>query len=104
MTLFVDREALSNLCRRHHIRRLSLFGSALTGTIRTDSDVDLLVEFEPGARPTLLTMARIERELSPLLNGRKVDLRTANDLSRYFREEVLRTAQVQYDVGRSDWP
>jgi predicted nucleotidyltransferase len=97
--LFMDREALSALCRRHHIRRLSLFGSTLKQTNRLDSDVDLLVEFEPDARPTMLTMARIERELSPLVGGRTVDLRTANDLSRYFRDDVVRTAQIQYEAG-----
>jgi len=97
--LFTDDTALAALCRRHQIKRLALFGSVLKGTSRPDSDVDLLVVFEPDARPTLLTMARIERELSPLLNGRKIDLRTANDLSRYFRDEVVRTAQVQYDAG-----
>ena len=97
--LFADREALSGVCRHHHIRRLSLFGSVLNGTSRGDSDVDLLVEFEPDAKPTLLTMAEIELELSPLLRGRKVDLRTPRDLSRYFRDEVVRTAQVQYEAG-----
>lgn len=97
--LFADRETLAALCRRYRIRRLSLFGSTLKGTERPDSDVDLLVEFEPDARPTLLTVARIERELSSLLGGRKVDLRTANDLSRYFRDDVVRTAQVQYEAG-----
>jgi hypothetical protein len=96
--LFTDREALSAICRRYHIRRLSLFGSVLNGTSRSDSDVDLLVEFEPHAKPSLLTMAGIELELSPLLRGRKVDLRTARDLSRYFRDEVVRTAQVQYEA------
>ena len=97
--LFTDREALSAVCRRHHIRRLSVFGSMLKGASRPDSDVDLLVEFEPDAKPTLLTMPEIELELSPLLRGRKVDLRTPRDLSRYFREEVVRTAQVQYEAG-----
>jgi uncharacterized protein len=97
--LFSDQEALASLCRRHHIRRLSLFGSTLKGTSRPGSDVDLLVEFEPGAKPSLLTMARIESELSPLLDGRKVDLRTARELSRYFRDEVVRTAEVQYEAG-----
>jgi hypothetical protein len=63
---------------------------------RSDSDLDLLVEFEPHAKPGLIGMARIEIELSSLLNGRKVDLRTAQDLSRYFRDEVLRTATPQY--------
>jgi predicted nucleotidyltransferase len=99
MRLFEDREALRAVCRRHRIRRLSLFGSVLQGSGGPDSDVDLLVEFEPDARPSLLTMAEIELELSPLLGGRKVDLRTAQDLSRYFRDEIVRTAQVQYEAG-----
>ena len=96
--LFSDPDALASLCRRYCIRRLSLFGSTLKGTNRLDSDVDLLVEFEPGATPSLLTMAEIELELSPLLGGRKVDLRTAEDLSRYFRDEVVSTAEVQYEA------
>ena len=96
--LFSDKDALAALCRRYRIRRLSLFGSTLKGTARPDSDVDLLVEFEPDARPSLLTMAEIELELSPLLGGRKVDLRTAGDLSRYFRDEVVRTAEPQYEA------
>jgi predicted nucleotidyltransferase len=98
MHIFADQAALEALCRRYHIRRLSLFGSTLRGTNRPDSDVDLLVEFEPNARPSLFTMAGIENELSPLLHGRKVDLRTAKDLSRYFRDDVLRTAEVQYEA------
>ena len=68
--------------RRHRIRQLSLFGSTLKGAARPDSDIDLLVEFEPQAKPGLLALAGIELELSSLLNGRKVDLRTAQDLSR----------------------
>jgi predicted nucleotidyltransferase len=95
----VDPEILSAVCQRHHIRRLSLFGSTLKGTARPDSDIDLLVEFEPGARITLLDMAQIEIELSTLLGGRKVDLRTAGDLSRFFRDEVVRTAELQYVSG-----
>ena len=93
--LELPREVIADFCRRHHIRRLALFGSALRGPLRPDSDIDLLVEFEPGHTPGLLGMARLERELSALL-GRKVDLRTPNDLSRYFRDEVLREAKVQY--------
>lgn len=68
----------------------------LKGTAREDGDIDLLVEFEPDARTTLLDMARIEIELSELPGGRKVDLRTAQDLSRHFRDEVVRTAEPQY--------
>ena len=87
---------LAAFCRRHAIHRLSLFGSRLKGTHGDDSDVDLLVDFEPGAAPTLLDMAAMEAELSSLLQGRKVDLRTPQDLSRYFRDEVVREARVQY--------
>jgi hypothetical protein len=96
MKLAIDRDALTELCRRHRIRRLSLFGSVLKGTARPDSDIDLLVEFEPGAKPGLLGMAEIEAELSALLRGQRVDLRTSEDLSRYFRQEVKRTAEVQF--------
>ena len=98
MGLFDVSEAeLAPICRRHRIRKLSLFGSRLKGTARPDSDVDLLVEFEPDAVPGLLGIAAMELELSALLGGRKVDLRTAQDLSRYFRDEVVRTAEVQYE-------
>lgn len=95
--LDVSKEELAPICRRHRIRKLSLFGSRLKGTARPDSDVDLLVEFEPNAVPGLLGIAAMELELSTLLGGRKVDLRTAQDLSRYFRDEVVRTAEVQYE-------
>ena len=95
--LDVSKEELAPICRRHRIRKLSLFGSRLKGTARPDSDVDLLVEFEPNAVPGLLGIAAMELELSALLVGHKVDLRTAQDLSRYFRDEVVRTAEVQYE-------
>lgn len=90
------KDRLDEICRRHGIRRLSLFGSVLRGTDRPDSDVDLLVEFQPGMTPGLLGLARVELELSELLGGRKVDLRTAEDLSRHFRDDVKRSAEVQY--------
>lgn len=91
----LDQRQLADFCRRHEIRRLAVFGSALRQDCRPDSDLDLLVEFRPGARVGLIRLAGMERELSRLLN-RKVDLRTAADLSRYFREHVVRTALVQY--------
>jgi predicted nucleotidyltransferase len=94
--LFRDADALASFCRRHHIRRLSLFGSTLKGTARPDSDVDLLVEFDPEQKPGLIALAGIELELSSLLDGRKVDLRTPEDLSRHFRDEVRATAENQY--------
>ena len=80
----------------NHVRRLSLFGSQLKGTARPDSDIDLLVEFDPGHIPGLLGIAGMEIELSEMLGRRKVDLRTAQDLSRHFRDEVVRRADVQY--------
>jgi uncharacterized protein len=88
-------EVLARFCRQHHIRRLALFGSTLTGAAGRNSDIDLLVDFEPGQEPGLLGIAQAEAELSSIL-GRKVDLRTAQDLSRYFRAEVLSKAVVQY--------
>jgi len=95
----LDRTALAELCRRRGIRKLSLFGSVLRGTERPDSDIDLLVEFEAAARPSLFDMAEIELELSALLGGRRVDLRTAAELSRYFRDDVVRAAEVQFVAG-----
>ena len=92
----MNSELLGRLCRRHRIRRLALFGSVLKGTDRPDSDIDLLVEFELGATPGLLGLAAIEAELSAFFGGRRVDLRTPQDLSRYFRSEVMRSAEVQY--------
>lgn len=92
----ISHEELARLCRRHGIRRLSLFGSMLRGTDRTDSDIDLLVEFEPARTPGFLELAGIEAELSVLLGGRRVDLRTAQDLSRHFRDDVTSSAEVQY--------
>ena len=90
-----DHEELAAFCPRNHISTLSVFGSALRDDFGPESDVDLLVEFEPGAVVTLLDMARIEIDLSQMI-GRKVDLRTPEELSRYFRDEVLATAVVQY--------
>lgn len=89
----IDSTVLAAYCRDHAVRRLSLFGSRLKGTARRDSDVDLLVEFEPWARPSLLDMAQMEIDLSEMLGGLTVDLRTKEELSRYFRDEVVRSAE-----------
>ena len=94
--LNVDQELLRRFCRVHHIRRLALFGSQLKGTAQSTSDVDLLVEFETDRVPGLIGISAMELELSELLGGKKVDLRTPRDLSRYFRDEVIRTAEVLY--------
>lgn len=97
--LELDPDELARFCVQHRIRRLSLFGSVLKGTATPGSDVDFLVEFETGQEPGLFAIADMEAELSGLLGGRSVDLRTAQDLSRYFRDDVVRTAEVQY-AGR----
>jgi predicted nucleotidyltransferase len=88
--------SLADFCRSRHIRRLAVFGSTLHGTARADSDVDLLVEFEAGEAPGLIALSTMELELSAFFGGRKIDLRTPNDLSRHFRDEVQRTAELRY--------
>lgn len=89
------REALRAFASRHPIARLCLFGSVQRGEDGPDSDLDLLVEFQPGASVGLLAMAAMELELEDEL-GRKVDLRTPAELSRYFREDVVRSAETIY--------
>ena len=90
----VDREKIAEFCRRNHIRRLAFFGSVIRDDFTPESDVDVLVEFEPDHIPGLAVFA-MERELSEML-GRKVDFLTPECLSRYFRDEVLREAEEQY--------
>ena len=97
--IIFSKEKIGEFCRRHHALRLSVFGSALRTDFRPDSDIDMLIEFEPGHVPGFFGLARMERELSVLLGGRKVDLRTPEDLSRYFRDQVLQEAEVQYARG-----
>jgi predicted nucleotidyltransferase len=94
--IHMPADMVAEFCKRNGIRKLSLFGSVLRDDFRLDSDIDLLVEFWAGATPSLLDLARMERELSAVLGGRKVDLRTPKELSRYFRDEVVSTASVQY--------
>lgn len=92
--IFVDRQQIVELCRRYHIRQLAFFGSVLRNDFGPESDVDVLVEFEPGYVPGLAFFA-IEEERSRIL-GRKVDLNTPAFLSPYFRDQVLAEAEVQY--------
>jgi predicted nucleotidyltransferase len=94
----IPKERIAEFCRKHHIRRLSFFGSVISEHFTQDSDVDVLVEFEQGQVVGLLRLAGMEIELSEIL-GRKVDLRTPADLSRYFRDDVLSTAELQYAEG-----
>lgn len=95
----ISDEDLKRVCRKHQVRRLSLFGSVLKGTDGPDSDVDVLVEFDPAASPSLFDMADLEQDLSALLGGRRVDARTPRELSRYFRDEVMREAEAQFVSG-----
>jgi len=94
--LAISESDLERFCLENGIRCLSLFGSTLKGTARPDSDIDLLVEFEPGRVPGLFGLAEMEAELSEMMDNRRVDLRTPNDLSELFRDSVMEAAEVQY--------
>ena len=92
----LPQDKIPSFCKKHHIRKLSLFGSVLRDDLGPSSDIDILVEFEPGKVPSFFRLFDMEEELSPILGGRKVDIRTPEDLSRYFRDRVLAAAVVQY--------
>jgi len=94
----VPQDRLAELCRRHHIRKMALFGSVLGAHFSPESDVDVLVEFEPEAQVTLFDMGEVQIELSEML-GREVDLKTIGFLSPYFRRQVLDSARVIYERG-----
>ena len=96
--LDIPKDKIAEFCKKNHIRKLSLFGSALRDDFKPDSDVDVLVEFEPDHIPGFITLAGMEIELGEMM-GRKVDLRTAQDLSPYFRQEVIDSAEIQYAEG-----
>jgi len=89
------KEKIAEFCRKHHILKLSIFGSILRGELKHDSDIDFLVEFDPKHIPGLIRLAGMEIELSEII-GRKADMRTPQDLSHYFRNDVLNSSEVQY--------
>ncbi|MBI2421764.1 MAG: nucleotidyltransferase domain-containing protein [Candidatus Hydrogenedentes bacterium] len=95
LAIHVDKDQLAIFCEKHHIVKLSFFGSVITDHFSDESDVDVLVNFHPDRVPGMLRLCGMERELSGLL-GRKADMRTPNDLSHLFRDEVVRKAVVQY--------
>ena len=95
VTLDISPEVISEFCRRYQVRELALFGSMLGANHRPDSDIDLLVSFEPAARVTFLTLAKMQRELEALL-GRAVDLIPKDGLKPVIRNQVLATARVLY--------
>ena len=93
--LEIDTDVIGEFCRRNHIHRLSLFGSTLRGENRVDSDIDLLVQFDPDHVPGYFRLVAMEEELSGIF-GRRADLRTPQELNRHFRDEVLRSARPLY--------
>ncbi len=94
--IVMAEDKIREFCERHYIRRLAILGSALRDDFGPDSDVDVLVDFMPGHTPGFSRLFEMEEELSGLLGRHKVDMRTPEDLSRYFRDKVVATAQVQY--------
>ena len=92
----ISREQLTAFCRKHHLRKLSLFGSVLRDDFRPDSDVDVLIEFAPGHRVGFIGLHAVEEELSSLFGGHKIDLVSPKYLNRRLRERVLSEAEVQY--------
>ena len=97
LTDCIPRADLETFCRRNHITKMSLFGSALRDGLKPDSDIDILVEFDKNHIPGLMDLAGMEIELTEMF-GRKVDLRTPAELSRYFRDDVLEQARVEYAI------
>jgi uncharacterized protein len=96
MHIEVPRTELEAFCKRNKIVKLALFGSVLRDDFTSDSDIDVLVEFEPSARIGFFELYDIEQELSDIFGGRKVDINTPKSISRYFRNKVLTAAEVQY--------
>ncbi len=94
--IVIAEDKIREFCERHYIRRLAIFGSALRDDFGPDSDVDVLVDFMPGHVPGFFRLFEMQEELSSLFRGHKIDMRTPEDLSRYFRDKVVATAQVQY--------
>ena len=95
----IPSEEITQFCQRYHIQKLSFFGSVLRTDFSPESDIDILVEFDPKYIPGLIRLSVMEQELSNIFQ-RKVDLRTAEDLSPYFRQEVIDSAIIQYEDSR----
>jgi predicted nucleotidyltransferase len=94
--IIIPKEKIADFCHRHSIRRLGFFGSILRNDFRSESDVDVLVEFNPDAKVGFFKLYDLEQELSRILGGRKVDINTPKSLSKYFRDQVLAEVEVQY--------
>ncbi len=97
--ILTDKEKVRDFCERYYIQKLAIYGSVLRDDFGPDSDIDVLVDFMPGHVPGFFQLFDMEEELSVIFGGRKVDLRTPEDLSRYFRDKVVAEAKVQYVRG-----
>ncbi|MHB9025907.1 MAG: nucleotidyltransferase family protein [Armatimonadota bacterium] len=91
----INQQQIADFCRRHHIRKLAFFGSVLRDDFRPDSDVDVLIEFEPNTRVGLFELMSMQLEFAEMI-GREADFRLPGDLSRYFRDKVIAEAEVLY--------
>ena len=92
----LTREKIDNFCKKYNIKKFALFGSALRNELSSDSDIDILVEFNKNNIPSFFDLYKMEQELSEYMNGREIDLRTPGDLSRHFRDEVIEESEVLY--------
>lgn len=99
MNIQIPTKKIEEFCKNNHIVKLSLFGSILSDDFRPESDVDVLVVFDEDHVPGFIGLARMERELSSILGGKTVDIRTPEDLSRYFRDRVVNESKVFYEAA-----
>ncbi len=95
----IPYKEIAAFCRKYHIRSLALFGSVLREDFTPESDIDILIEFEEGKTPGFFTILTMEEELSELFGGRKIDIRTPEELSRHFRDDVLDSCEVCYKAS-----
>ena len=95
----IQKDKIADFCKKHHIQRLAIYGSALRSDFKPESDIDVLVDFVPGHTPGFFKLFNMESELSVLFGGRKVEIRTPQDLSKYFRKKVIEGSEVQYVQG-----
>ena len=100
LNISVPKKQLAEFCRANHIRRLSVFGSALRDDFSADSEGDVLVEFDPNHVPGLIAFIGMQSKLSPLFGNRKIDLGTFASIKPYLRDKILKSARVQYERTR----
>jgi uncharacterized protein len=98
LSQYMPQERVTEFCQRNYVKKLALFGSAIKGELRPDSDIDILVQFEEGHVPGYFRLCEMENELTDII-GRQVDLRTPEELSKYFRNDVVKSAKVQYEIA-----